>query len=66
MNEERLEEYIKAGILQAYDLKASTREKHDRMMMYRNNTRIKATPEEIAQYWKDRLAPDNSKPLRSE
>ena len=53
---EYFEELIKANLLREYDTSPQTREQHDREAIYnKEGVKIKASREEILNYWKDIL-----------
>lgn len=55
MSKEMLEEYLKVGLFKEYDLARELRDKHDIEAQSRNGVRIKASRDEIAQYWTEEL-----------
>ena len=56
ITKENLEIYTKANILREYDLSVRLREEHDLKAEFnKDGIRIKASKEQIWQYWKKRL-----------
>jgi len=59
---EMFKEYLEAKILAEYDLSAAAREQHDLEAEFnKDGIRIKASREEIWQYWKRVLEPTKLK-----
>ena len=62
ITKENLEIYTKANILREYDLSVRLREEHDLKAEFnKDGIRIKASKEQIWQYWKKRLEPTKLK-----
>ena len=58
ITKENLEIYTKANILREYDLSVRLREEHDLKAEFnKDGVRIKASREDILQYWKEILKP---------
>jgi hypothetical protein len=47
---------LRTGMAKAYDLSAKAREQHDDEAVFLNGVKIKATQEEIREYWRVKLS----------
>ena len=65
ITKENLKIYVEAHILAQYDTSSQLREQHDLEMIYnKEGKKIKATREELLQYWKLRLEPIKLKEVK--
>ena len=67
ITKENLKIYVEAHILAEYDISAALREEHDLKAEFnKDGVRIKASREQIWQYWKKRLEPTKLKEVKTE